>query len=180
MKKATGSASQFSTDKAKTNHVKVLRQDFLAHLSHLDALASTYGQLGLFKQIMLYMLIFGISIASLILANPILFIIGTIALNVIIFMNLQYQALESRFLKLVHVLENVPKSIENLVAENLKLEAELIEKGNKFHSHLVELEQARQLALTIALELRENMQDLETLDTVKMSAVQEQQADAAC
>jgi hypothetical protein len=148
-------------DEAKETQVNLLRQRYYSNLTFIDYLAKTYGDMSFFKQISLYALAIATSTTGIILANPIFFIIGAISLNLLVYITLQYRALEARFSQLVYDLEESEKRLETAVAANLELEEELREAGIKQDKLLVELEEGRLEVQRITQTVQENKRVVE-------------------
>lgn len=153
-------ASQ-SLDDAKETQVNLLRKRYYSNLTFIDYLAKTYGDMSFFKQTSLYVLAIATSTTGIILANPIFFIIGAISLNLLVYITLQYRALEERFSQLVYDLEESEKRLETAVAANLELEEELREAGINQDKLLVELEEGRLEVQRITQTVQENKRVVE-------------------
>lgn len=153
-------ASQ-SLDEAKETQVNLLRKRYYSNLTFIDYLAKTYGDMSFFKQTSLYVLAIATSTTGIILANPIFFIIGAISLNLLVYITLQYRALEERFSQLVYDLEESEKRLETAVAANLELEEELREAGINQDKLLVELEEGRLEVQRITQTVQENKRVVE-------------------
>jgi hypothetical protein len=150
-----------SIDKASDTQVNLLRQRYYSNLTFIDYLAKTYGEMGYFKQILLYAFAIGITATAAIIVNPVFFIIGAISLNLLVHITLQYHALEARFSQLVYDLEESEKRLETAISENSKLEVELEKAVVKHHQLLAELEEGRLEVHRITRRVQENKQVVE-------------------
>lgn len=148
-------------DKTKETQVNLLRQRYYSNLTFIDYLAKTYGEMGFFQQTSLYAIAIGMSATGAIIVNPVFFIIGAISLNLLVYITLQYRALEERFSQLVFDLEESEKRLETAVAANLELEAELKEAGVKQDKLLEELEEGRLEVQRITQKVQENKRVVE-------------------
>ena len=148
-------------DKTKETQVNLFRQRYYSNLTFIDYLAKTYGEMGFFKQTSLYAIAIGMTATGAIIVNPVFFIIGAISLNLLVYITLQYRALEERFSQLVFDLEESEKRLETAVAANLELEVELKEAGVKQDKLLEELEEGRLEVQRITQKVQENKRVVE-------------------
>ena len=116
-------------EQSKQTQLNILRTKYYQHLSTLDVIAKTVGEMGFLKQAGLYAISLALSAAGILFVNPICFIIGVLALNFLWFLALHFSALEARFLQLVDGLEKYLKKIgveqENFVDELIDIRSEI-------------------------------------------------------
>jgi hypothetical protein len=150
-----------SLNQAKETQVNLLRQRYYSNLTFLEYMAKTYGEMSFFKQTSLYVLSIGMSTTGVILVNPMFFIVGAISLNLLVFITMQYRALESRFAQLICDLEESEKRLETAVAANYELEAELRETSVQQDRLLEELEEGRLEVKRITQQVQESKRVVE-------------------
>ena len=130
-------------EQSKQTQLNILRTTYYQHLSAFDVIAKTVGEMGFLKQAALYAIALALSAAGILFVNPICFIIGVLALNILWFLALHFSALEARFLQLVDGLEQSEKRVGVVVAEYIQLEQDLKKIGVEQENFVDELIDSR-------------------------------------
>lgn len=106
-----------------------LRHRYYQNTTFFDNMAKSYGELGWFKQVVLFTL--SVSPSCLFYINPSFFLAGCLLGGFLLILRTQYNALEARFKLLVEDLESTELQIVQLMTNNHELEEKVTEAFKK-------------------------------------------------